>query len=207
MSDKTRPEEEGPFLFVGNMLCLDFVNTEVMSGGRAVDLIGGFDGLVAWLERAGALDGADAAGALERWGKGREGTRAVEAAREFRAALREIAGRLADGRRVEQALVDAVNERLGAPTAYSRVARTRDGYEERRLRRFERAADLLAPVAESAVALLCDADHSLVKRCGNPSCILYFSDTTKNHARTWCSMSGCGNRMKVAAHYRRKRGE
>lgn len=30
------------------------------------------------------------------------------------------------------------------------------------------------------------------------ACILFFYDTTKNYSRRWCSMSACGNRMKVA---------
>lgn len=207
MKRATGAEQDGPFLFVANLLCLDLVNTEVMSGGQRADLLGDFADLVGWLERAGAIDEREAAEALERWGRGREGARAVEAARALRGALRDMAARLAAGRRVEQATLDAVNELLRARAGYGQVVRTRDGYEERRVRRFERATDLLGPVAESAAALLCEGDHSLVKRCGNPSCILYFYDTTKNHARTWCSMSSCGNRMKVAAHYRRKRGE
>jgi predicted RNA-binding Zn ribbon-like protein len=44
-----------------------------------------------------------------------------------------------------------------------------------------------------------------VKKCRNSACILFFYDMTKNHARQWCSMRLCGNRMKVAAHYRRQR--
>jgi predicted RNA-binding Zn ribbon-like protein len=62
---------------------------------------------------------------------------------------------------------------------------------------------LIVPIAEAAADLLCHGDLSLVKKCGNPRCILFFYDTTKNHARRWCSMAGCGNRMKAAAHYRR----
>jgi predicted RNA-binding Zn ribbon-like protein len=34
---------------------------------------------------------------------------------------------------------------------------------------------------------------------------LYFYDTTKNHTRRWCSMTGCGNRAKAAAFYERKK--
>ena len=49
------------------------------------------------------------------------------------------------------------------------------------------------------------ADLSLVKACQNPQCVLFFYDTTKNHARRWCSMAACGNRAKVAAHYQRAR--
>jgi len=44
-----------------------------------------------------------------------------------------------------------------------------------------------------------------VKACQNPQCVLLFYDTTKNHARRWCSMAACGNRAKVAAHYQRAR--
>jgi predicted RNA-binding Zn ribbon-like protein len=72
---------------------------------------------------------------------------------------------------------------------------------------FAAPADLLVPVAESARDLLCDGDLGLVRRCRNPHCILFFYDTTKNRGRTWCSMSLCGNREKVASHYRRVRAE
>jgi hypothetical protein len=53
--------------------------------------------------------------------------------------------------------------------------------------------------------LLCYADPSLVKKCEDAACVLFFYDTTKNHSRRWCSMSVCRNRMKVAAHYQRLR--
>ncbi|HET9574897.1 MAG TPA: CGNR zinc finger domain-containing protein, partial [Nitrospira sp.] len=64
---------------------------------------------------------------------------------------------------------------------------------------------LLTPLTEAASDLLCYGNLSLVKKCRSNACILYFYDTTKNHTRNWCSMQLCGNRMKVAAHYRKKR--
>ena len=60
-------------------------------------------------------------------------------------------------------------------------------------------------MADSAAEFLVSGDRALVRKCKNPGCILYFYDTTRNHARAWCSMNACGNRMKVAAHYRRHR--
>jgi len=36
------------------------------------------------------------------------------------------------------------------------------------------------PVAESAMDLLCDGDPTLVRKCENPACVLYFYDATKN---------------------------
>jgi predicted RNA-binding Zn ribbon-like protein len=64
---------------------------------------------------------------------------------------------------------------------------------------------LLVPIAESAAGLLTADDLTLVRKCQNPQCILYFYDTTRNHARRWCSIAVCGNRAKVATHYRRRR--
>ena len=69
----------------------------------------------------------------------------------------------------------------------------------------EDAHQLLGLLAEAATDLLCTCDLSLIKKCQNPECVLFFYDTTKNHARHWCSMSLCGNRSKVAAHYHRHR--
>src|SRR2546422_11122302 len=85
------------------------------------------------------------------------------------------------------------------------LVRTRNGFERRRLFQPREPIHLLVPVAESASELLCHGDLALVLKCENPRCILYFYDTTKNHARRWCSMTVCGNRMKVPAHYRRRR--
>jgi predicted RNA-binding Zn ribbon-like protein len=58
---------------------------------------------------------------------------------------------------------------------------------------------------QSASDLLCRGDLALVKRCANPACGVFFYDTLKNHTRRWCSTTECGNRMRVAAHYRRRR--
>ena len=36
------PKLQIPFLFVGNQLCLDFINTKFVLNGRPVDLLGTF---------------------------------------------------------------------------------------------------------------------------------------------------------------------
>ncbi|HEX9143463.1 MAG TPA: CGNR zinc finger domain-containing protein [Candidatus Binatia bacterium] len=95
--------------------------------------------------------------------------------------------------------------KLRADSAFSQVFKKGRGFERRLERDFAEPAHLLATLAESAADLLCNYDLSLVKRCKNPACVLYFYDTTKNHRRNWCSMVICGNRMKVAAFYLRSR--
>jgi predicted RNA-binding Zn ribbon-like protein len=84
-------------------------------------------------------------------------------------------------------------------------ARSAGRFEEKT--RFDLAdpEQLMVPIAQSASDLLCHGCLALVKRCADPACGAFFYDTSKNHTRRWCSTTGCGNRMRVAAHYRRSR--
>jgi predicted RNA-binding Zn ribbon-like protein len=68
-----------------------------------------------------------------------------------------------------------------------------------------RPLHLLVPVAESAAWMLERGERSLLRRCENPECVLFFYDSTKNKRRRWCSMDSCGSRAKAAAYYRRHR--
>jgi predicted RNA-binding Zn ribbon-like protein len=192
--------------FLGERLCLDFVNTELVSGGERVDLLGGFSELLGWCTRAGVITAAQAGTLRQRWDGRSEGHRAHRRALELRAALRAMAERLAGGRDdVPAAALEAINAVLARAQTGRRVVRTRDGYAMRAEPAFETADQLLAPIAESAAALLTADDRARVRACQNPECVLVFYDTTKNKGRRWCSMAACGNRAKVAAHYRRAR--
>jgi predicted RNA-binding Zn ribbon-like protein len=60
----------------------------------------------------------------------------------------------------------------------------------------EAFAALLLPVAESAADALVAGDLARIRRCAAPGCERVFLDETKNRARRWCAMRGCGNREK-----------
>ena len=60
---------ENRFLFVGNYLCLDFINTEMVEAGQPVDRLTSFDNLVAWLAQSRTLNGFQAEGILEELAK------------------------------------------------------------------------------------------------------------------------------------------
>lgn len=201
----SRNRSEKAFLFVGNSTCLDFVNTELIVKGRPVDLLENFGDLISWLVEARALVAAEAREAVRRWGDQPEGKRVFEEGRAFRAVLRAMVERIVNGKPVQPPVLDAINKLLQNRIGYSQLVRVRGGFERRFHTGSAEAVHLLVPLAEFASDLLCHYDRALIKRCQNPACILYFYDTTKNHARRWCSMSICGNRMKVAAHYQRKR--
>lgn len=61
---------------------------------------------------------------------------------------------------------------------------------------------VLARLAEDGVALFTGEQAPRLRACLAPGCVLYF---VKQHPRReWCS-AGCGNRARVARHYRRHR--
>ncbi len=193
------------FLFVGNSLCLDFVNTALMQAGQPLDLMSDPGKLMVWLVQAKILDEKQR-GAIDAAWKGSPELECVfRCALEFRAGLRDMAGRIVAGKPVPPAMVAQINGWLGKHTGRVELKKISSGFEKRFQADFEEPAQLLWPIAESACDLLCYADLALVKKCENAACVLFFYDTTKNHSRRWCSMNICGNRMKVAAHYQRQR--
>jgi predicted RNA-binding Zn ribbon-like protein len=196
-------QSEQRFLFIGNHPCLDFINTQIAQNGQPVDLLDTFSDLVLWLVQMQLLNREEAERAERKWGGRPEGRKTLEQAREFRTTLREMVERIAAGKPVPQAALEAINERLRDRVGYFQLIR-RSGQLEREFQvGSQEANQLLGLLAESASDLLCTCESSLIKKCQNPVCVLFFYDTTKNHARRWCSMSVCGNRIKVAAHHRR----
>ena len=196
-------QRQVPFLFVANQACLDFINTDLVLNGRPTDLITSFKDLLLWLLKADRLTVEDAKH-VERQGSP-QGADVLQQAKAFRATLREMVEHVAARKPVPQAAVDAINRLLRHRAGFPQVIR-RSGTFERTFRSELKDSNLvLGLLAEDAADLLCACDLSLIKKCQNPACVLIFYDTTKNHGRRWCSMSLCGNRSKVAAHYRRHR--
>ena len=46
-----------------------------------------------------------------------------------------------------------------------------------------------------------------LRPCANEDCRLFLLDRSRAGTARWCSMSGCGNRMKARRHYSRTRGD
>ena len=199
------PTPRIPFLFVANQLCLDFINTRFVLNGQPVDLLATFSDLIMWLVQVDLVTVEETEKIERQWGRQAQGTQTLEQARAFRATLREMVERIAAGRPVPQDAVEAINEMLRYRIGYPQLTRRSGKFERGYQAESREANQLLGLLAEAASDLLCRCDFSLIKKCQNPACVLFFYDTTKNHARHWCSMSLCGNRSKVAAHYRRHR--
>lgn len=167
-----------------------------------------------WADRTAVHDSLESVAHLEAWaedaGLGRHqelNEHDLGRARALRDALRRLAADVtADGRphSVAEALspetaLAVVNEfvshcapvlRPGPQGGFERAWRT-DGSG------LQRELNLVA--LEGSEVLARDAPHEL-RACGGPGCVLYF---VRDHPRReWCS-AGCGNRARVARHYRR----
>ncbi|MFJ7077682.1 CGNR zinc finger domain-containing protein [Streptomyces sp. NPDC098781] len=62
---------------------------------------------------------------------------------------------------------------------------------------------LAAWLAESAAGLLADPAVEQIRKCEADDCVMLFVPT--NPRRRWCSAARCGNRMRVARHYQRRK--
>ncbi len=121
----------------------------------------------------------------------------------LRGALRKTAERLAEGKAPDRTAVERINKALASRPAYRQLELKGNKVVSGLHTLSESARHLLVPIADSAAWLLEHGDMSLVRRCENPECVIYFYDTTKNKRRRWCSMDACGGRAKAAAYYRR----
>jgi predicted RNA-binding Zn ribbon-like protein len=197
-----------PFVFIGERLWLDFINTDDVRRGVRVDVLRDFNLLVQWLEAAEVLDAERAAGMRRRARQQPAGaTAALADARRVRAALRALAERGALEDDVRHEVVAEINRVLGRSAGTRRLETRADGSFVRSFVPVGDAfAGLMIPLVESAADALVLGELSRVRRCADPRCPRVFHDSTKNGRRRWCDMATCGNRAKAARHRRKANG-
>jgi len=180
------------FYLIGNNLALDFVNS-IMFDATA-------ENLAAWAVAVGLISEGDAEQSRPKWRPDQ-----LERISTFRQRLRGMVESLLENGGISEPDIDAVNRILRQGGRFVELQRTADSFVKRVEIDATDAANLLVPIAESFVDLLCYGNLDYLRQCENPDCILYFYDTTKNHRRRWCSMAACGNRAKASKFYKRKK--
>lgn len=182
------------FPLIGEPLSLDLVNARVRRDGMVVDLLDTPAALNAWLRaEAGRLSWTGLASATD-W-------RAVRALRE---AMAELFRARREHSRPETAAVAKVSAALSAPSARVRLVWTGREPHLAPLSARSRRSVLLGELAADAVAVLTGPQARHLRKCANHDCILQF--IAGNPRRHWCSSALCGNRARVARHYRLHRG-
>lgn len=198
---------ERAFVFVGERLWLDFVNSDAI---RTVDALRDFETLIFWLEAASLFDGERAVGMRRRAREQPSGaSAALVDARRVRGALRSLAERGTGATGAEQVRADALNEInrvLGRSAGTRRLERRSDGtYARAFVPVGDAFAGLMIPIVESAADALILGELPRVRRCADTRCARVFYDGTKNGRRRWCDMATCGNRAKAARHRQKLR--
>jgi predicted RNA-binding Zn ribbon-like protein len=191
------------FLFVGNHLALDFLNTRPIQNDEPTELLPDFSALSRWFHAAGLLSSRAAASLQQEWGKSSRARRTVEAARELREKLRKEILSWERGSAIHNSTVNELNRLMAGHPMRTRLRTSGGGPATELWFEPRQPEDLFAPLAHSAAALFADAERNRVRKCAQ--CVLHFHDTSKKGTRRWCSMQLCGNRIKVAAYAARQR--
>ena len=191
------------FLFLGNHLALDFLNTRPIQNGEAVELLPDFDALLRWFQTADLLSSGEVESLRRQWGESVRAQHVVEAMRELRERLRKEVLATERGGTVHRSAMDELNRLMAQHPMLTKLKASGSASTTELWFDPHRPEDLFAPLAHSAALLFANVDRNRVRKCAQ--CVLHFYDTSKKGTRRWCSMQLCGNRLKVAAYAARKR--
>ncbi len=193
------------FIMIGGLACLDFVDTAPLGSPARIETLHNLGDLLTWLYEERLIADSERRRGRRRWDAGPAAQRTFARALVLRITLHEAVKRILAHRSVPKPAIAAIRDVLGKLAGSWELTRTKTGFVLKFRPRFDQPDQLLGPIAKSACDLLCHRDWSRLKCCANPTCGLYFYDSTRNRRRRWCSMRTCGNRMKAAAFYRRQR--
>jgi predicted RNA-binding Zn ribbon-like protein len=193
------------FLFVANKPILDFLNTKPVLADGPTELLSDVRALERWLIASGMVTSPKPKAIVRAWRHSTEATAFLEQLIAFRERLREAVVRLESGSSPSDAFLAEVNSLLLQHPLLSSLHK-RDGKVSRgTLLEPRKPTDLWAPIIDATADLLAETEASRIRKC--ESCVVHFFDTSKKGSRRWCSMNICGNKLKVAAYQRRKRGD
>jgi predicted RNA-binding Zn ribbon-like protein len=191
------------FLFVGNQLVLDFLNTRPVQNGEPTELLPDFGALLRWFRAADLLGSREVRSLWQRWGESDRARHTVEALRELRERLRKEVLTWERGGTVHHTAILELNRLMTEHPMLNRLKSRGSGSSTELWFESRQPEDLFAPLAHSAIVLFANVDRNRVRKCDQ--CVLHFHDTSKKGTRRWCSMQLCGNRLKVAAYAARRR--
>ncbi|MBW7455265.1 CGNR zinc finger domain-containing protein [Paenibacillus sepulcri] len=195
------------FNFIGNHPILDFINTKIVHNGKPYDLLESFADILDWLNQANMLGQEEVDHNVPGWSDMDERLHVVHEARILRSSLLTLVQNGLNQEEAHGECIEIVNSFLKDRIITKKIIKTDKGFGTLQHITMQRPLDIIAPIAETAVDFLCHYNLSLVKKCENPECVLYFYDNSKNSTRRWCSQKTCGNRMKVTAYLERQRNK
>ena len=205
--------QDSHFVFDGGTLALDLLNTWHFNADQPLDLLQSPEDLVIWLAAAGLPDGAYCA---ELSSSPPNRRILLDEALWLRRDILLIVQSLVAGELPPPYTVDALNRILtesGTSFRLDSLTIPPEGDQEERMEgqlvlnvheHISSVLGVLQPIALSAARIVTEANPTRIRQCASSNCMYWFLDTSKSGRRRWCSMSRCGNRAKVAKHYRQR---
>ncbi len=198
-----RSDWKDGFLFIGNKLVLDFVNTRPVQNGEPMELLKDFGAVLRWFQAAGLLSSGEAGSLRREWDGTVRAQKTTAAMWEVREKLRNEILAWEQGGALRRSMMDELNGLMAEHPMRMRLVPTGSGDSTELWFELREPEDLFAPLGHSAATLFTTVDRKRIRKCGR--CLLHFHDTSKKGTRRWCSMQLCGNRLKVAAYAARQR--
>jgi len=182
------------FALLGNNLAIDFVNTQVIQNGELVDMLGVPADINHWAQQVGYSLTSDIT------------IDDLAAVKILREGLKKLFLATIEGTKPSKDELVILNCYLEEHRTHQQLEINPETGELRLAVNHNKAhlSSLLANIAYEGAQLLASTQVSYVKSCSNPECVLLFLDTSRTKRRRWCSMDTCGNRAKVAKHYRKE---
>ena len=191
---------------LGGRLAVDFVNLgRVFSGANPRTL--SWERLITFLEAAAVVSPERGAQLLVLPNiDSRSSEALLSRAQRLQAALREAFSATVRRGRMAREWIGTINEVLRITEGHDELVSEADGWRLEFIAREDSLDWLLAAIARSGAEILAESAASRLRLCANPTCGLFFCDTSRTRKRRWCSMATCGNRHKVAAFAQRHTG-
>ena len=205
--------QDSHFVLDGGTLALDLLNTWRFNADQPLDLLQSPEDLVIWLAAAGLPDGAYCA---ELSSSPPNRRILLDEALWLRRDILLIVQSLVAGELPPPYTVDALNRILtesGTSFRLDSLTIPPEGDQEERMEgqlvlnvheHISSVLGVLQPIALSTARIVTEANPTRIRQCASSNCMYWFLDTSKSGRRRWCSMSRCGNRAKVAKHYRQR---
>ena len=135
------------FLFLGNQLALDLLNTRPVQNGEPVELLRDFSAVLRWFQTAGLLSSIEAANLQQRWGESGRARQVVEFVRELREGLRKEILAWEGGRAVNDSTIRKLNRLMADHPMLTRLKSSGKGPSTELYFNLQQPEDLVAPLA------------------------------------------------------------
>jgi predicted RNA-binding Zn ribbon-like protein len=185
------------YAFIGNDLCLDFVNTVgYIASDNPAEKLNSFSDLIEWSKQAKLISAREAITILRETEKHRaRSERIFQRVLRFRKSVYDIFKSITNREEIPNKDLTVINNELSRAMSKAEIFwREGELIWDWKSHDLERIFFL---ITRSAAQLLTSSDLEKLKCCAGENCGWLFYDTSKNNRRQWCDMRDCGNLAKA----------